>query len=314
MAARKSLGGAGLPPLADLFSTSDERALEAQTQERVMMLSVSELHDFPGHPFQVLDDEEMEKLAESITQHGVLMPGLVRPRAAGGYEIVAGHRRKFASMKAGIREMPVIVRDMDDDTAVILMVDSNVQRENVLPSEKARAYKMKLDAIKRKAGRPSKENSAGIRQNLFSIQKIADDAGEGKTKIQQYIKINDLIPELLEMVDGNEIKFNPAYELAFLRPEEQAMLHDILQAEEVTPSLSQAQRLKRASQEGRLSEQDIAAIMREEKAQTRDTGKVTLPAKEIEQFFPKSYTPEQKKKIIVKLLASWARQRGEQVR
>ena len=313
MAARKSLGGAGLPPLADLFSTSDERALEAQTQERVMMLPVSELHDFPGHPFRVRDDEEMEKLAESITQHGVLIPGLVRPRAAGGYEIVAGHRRKFASMKAGMREMPVIVRDMDDDTAVILMVDSNVQRENVLPSEKARAYKMKLDAMKRQ-GERTDLTSAGIRQKLSSVQKIADDAGEGKTKIQQYIKINDLIPELLEMVDGNEIKFNPAYELAFLRPEEQAVLYDILQAEEVTPSLSQAQRLKRASQEGRLSEQDIAAIMREEKAQTRDTGKVTLPAKEIEQFFPKSYTPEQKKKVIVKLLASWARQRGEKER
>ena len=313
MAARKSLGGAGLPPLADLFSTSEERALEAQTQERVMMLPVSELHDFPGHPFQVRDDEEMEKLVESITQHGVLIPGLVRPRAAGGYEIVAGHRRKFASMKAGIREMPVIVRDMDDDTAVILMVDSNVQRENVLPSEKARAYKMKLDAIKRKAGRPSKENSAQVGQN-FSVEKVAEDAGESKSQIQRYIRLNELIPELLEMVDRNEIKFNPAYELAFLRPEEQAVLYDILQAEEVTPSLSQAQRLKRASQEGRLSEQDIAAIMREEKAQTRDTGKVTLPAKEIEQFFPKSYTPAQKKKVIVKLLASWARQRGEQVR
>ena len=317
MAARKSLGGAGLPPLADLFSTSEERALEAQTQERVMMLPVSELHDFPGHPFRVRDDEEMEKLAESITQHGVLMPGLVRPRAAGGYEIVAGHRRKFASMKAGIREMPVIVRDMDDDTAVILMVDSNVQRENVLPSEKARAYKMKLDAIKRKAGRPSKENSGQLDQNFFnpySVEKIAQDAGESTKQVQRYIRLNELIPELLEMVDGNEIKFNPAYELAFLRPEEQAVLYDILQAEEVTPSLSQAQRLKRVSQEGRLSEQDIAAIMREEKAQTRDTGKVTLPAKEIEQFFPKSYTPEQKKKVIVKLLASWARQRGEQER
>ena len=317
MAARKSLGGAGLPPLADLFSTSEERALEAQTQERVMMLPVSELHDFPGHPFQVRDDEEMEKLAESITQHGVLMPGLVRPRAAGGYEIVAGHRRKFASMKAGIREMPVIVRDMDDDTAVILMVDSNVQRENVLPSEKARAYKMKLDAIKRKAGRPSKENSGQLDQNFcnpYSVEKIAQDAGESTKQVQRYIRLNELIPQLLEMVDGNEIKFNPAYELAFLRTEEQAVLYDILQAEEVTPSLSQAQRLKRASQEGRLSEQDIAAIMREEKAQTRDTGKVTLPAKEIEQFFPKSYTPEQKKKVIVKLLASWARQRGEQVR
>lgn len=317
MAARKSLGGAGLPPLADLFSTSDERALEAQTQERVMMLPVSELHNFPGHPFQVRDDEEMEKLAESITQHGVLMPGLVRPRAAGGYEIVAGHRRKFASMKAGIREMPVIVREMDDDTAVILMVDSNVQRENVLPSEKARAYKMKLDSIKRKAGRPSKENSGQLDQNFcnpYSVEKIAQDAGESTKQVQRYIRLNELIPQLLEMVDGNEIKFNPAYELAFLRTEEQAVLYDILQAEEVTPSLSQAQRLKRASQEGRLSEQDIAAIMREEKAQTRDTGKVTLPAKEIEQFFPKSYTPEQKKKVIVKLLASWARQRGEQVR
>ena len=320
MAARKSLGGAGLPPLADLFSTSEERALEAQTQERVMMLPVSELHDFPGHPFQVRDDEEMEKLAESITQHGVLMPGLVRPRAAGGYEIVAGHRRKFASMKAGVREMPVIVRNMDDDTAVILMVDSNVQRENVLPSEKARAYKMKLDAIKRRAGRPSKGNSGQLDQNFlnflnpYSVEKIAQDAGESTKQVQRYIRLNELIPELLEMVDGNEIKFNPAYELAFLRPEEQAVLYDILQAEEVTPSLSQAQRLKRASQEGRLSEQDIDAIMREEKAQTRDTGKVTLPAKEIEQFFPKSYTPEQKKKIIVKLLASWARQRGEQVR
>ena len=317
MAARKSLGGAGLPPLADLFSTSEERALEAQTQERVMMLPVSELHDFPGHPFQVRDDEEMEKLAESITQHGVLMPGLVRPRAAGGYEIVAGHRRKFASMKAGIREMPVIVREMDDDTAVILMVDSNVQRENVLPSEKARAYKMKLDSIKRKAGRPSKENSGQLDQNFcnpYSVEKIAQDAGESTKQVQRYIRLNELIPQLLEMVDGNEIKFNPAYELAFLRTEEQAVLYVILQAEEVTPSLSQAQRLKRASQEGRLSEQDIAAIMQEEKAQTRDTGKVTLPAKEIEQFFPKSYTPEQKKKVIVKLLASWARQRGEQVR
>ena len=317
MAARKSLGGAGLPPLADLFSTSEERALEAQTQERVMMLPVSELHDFPGHPFQVRDDEEMEKLAESITQHGVLMPGLVRPRAAGGYEIVAGHRRKFASMKAGIREMPVIVREMDDDTAVILMVDSNVQRENVLPSEKARAYKMKLDSIKRKAGRPSKENSGQLDQNFcnpYSVEKIAQDAGESTKQVQRYIRLNELIPQLLEMVDGNEIKFNPAYELAFLRTEEQAVLYDILQAEEVTPSLSQAQRLKRASQEGRLSEQDIAAIMQEEKAQTRDTGKVTLPAKEIEQFFPKSYTPAQKKKVIVKLLASWARQRGEQVR
>ena len=286
-------------------------------QEVIVHVPLSKLHDFPNHPFKVRDDEAMQETAESIRQYGVLVPAIVRPREDGGYEIVAGHRRKFASMKAGIREMPVIVRDMDDDTAVILMVDSNVQRENVLPSEKARAYKMKLDAIKRKAGRPSKENSGQLDQNFFnpySVEKIAQDAGESTKQVQRYIRLNELIPELLEMVDGNEIKFNPAYELAFLRPEEQAVLYDILQAEEVTPSLSQAQRLKRASQEGRLSEQDIAAIMREEKAQTRDTGKVTLPAKEIEQFFPKSYTPEQKKKVIVKLLASWARQRGEKER
>ena len=234
-------------------------------------------------------------------------------RQAGGYEIVAGHRRKFASMKAGIREMPVIVRDMDDDTAVILMVDSNVQRENVLPSEKARAYKMKLDAMKRQ-GERTDLTSRQLGGKLDSTAIIGESGGDSARQVQRYIRLNELIPELLEMVDGNEIKFNPAYELAFLRPEEQAVLYDILQAEEVTPSLSQAQRLKRVSQEGRLSEQDIAAIMREEKAQTRDTGKVTLPAKEIEQFFPKSYTPEQKKKVIVKLLASWARQRGEQVR
>ena len=301
-----------LPTLDDLFTTQAER--DDAKLERVKNIPLDELHPFKNHPFKILNNEEMERMIESIREVGTITPALARPLPDGGYELISGHRRLAACQVLGIETMPVIVREMSDDEAVIAMVDANLQRETILPSEKAFAYKMKLDAIKRKAGRPSKENSAGIRQNLFSIQKIADDAGEGKTKIQQYIKINDLIPELLEMVDGNEIKFNPAYELAFLRPEEQAVLYDILQAEEVTPSLSQAQRLKRASQEGRLSEQDIAAIMREEKAQTRDTGKVTLPAREIDQFFPKSYTPEQKKKVIVKLLASWARQRGEQVR
>ena len=287
------------------------------TQEVVVMVPLAELHPFPDHPFQVRDDESMRETAASVKENGVIIPGLVRPREGGGYEIIAGHRRKHACELAGLTAMPVIVRDMDRDSATIVMVDSNLQRESILPSERAKAYKMKLDAIKRRAGRPSKGNSGQLDQNFlnpYSVEKIAQDAGESTKQVQRYIRLNELIPELLEMVDGNEIKFNPAYELAFLRPEEQAVLYDILQAEEATPSLSQAQRLKRASQEGRLSEQDIAAIMREEKAQTRDTGKVTLPAKEIEQFFPKSYTPAQKKKVIVKLLASWARQRGEQVR
>lgn len=311
---RKSLGGAALPPLADLFSSEEERRIEAQTQERVVLVPLSELHDFPNHPFGVRDDDEMQKLAESIEQHGVLMPGLARPRTEGGYELVAGHRRKFASLKARKEAMPVIVREMDDDTAVILMVDSNVQRENVLPSERARAYKMKLEAIKRKAGRPSKENSDQVGQNFdsrFSIEKIAEDAGQSKSQIQRFIHLNELVPELLEMVDKNKLKLNPAYELSFLKPEEQTALFQTLQEEEVTPSLSQAQRLKRESQEGALTASDISAIMQEEKAQTRDAQKITLAAKDVGRYFPPTYTPEQQKKLIIKLLSAWARQHGQ---
>ena len=303
-----------LTSVDDLFSTEASRE-EAQ-REKVQEIPLEELHPFPNHPFKVLDDDRMLDTAESIREHGVLVPAIARPRTAGGYELIAGHRRKRGCELAGLVTMPVIVRDLDDDAATIIMVDSNIQRESLLPSERAFAYKMKLEAMKRQGSR-NDLTSGQVGQKLksiYSVEKIAQDAGESTKQVQRYIRLNELIPQLLEMVDGNEIKFNPAYELAFLRTEEQAVLYDILQAEEVTPSLSQAQRLKRASQEGRLSEQDIAAIMREEKAQTRDTGKVTLPAKEIEQFFPKSYTPEQKKKVIVKLLASWARQRGEQVR
>ena len=292
--------------LDELFSSQEER--DDAKLERVKDIPLTELHPFKDHPFKIQNDDEMKRLIESIQKFGTLTPALARPLPEGGYELISGHRRLAACQVLEFETMPVIVREMSDDEAVIAMVDANLQREHILPSEKAFAYKMKLDAIKHQG-----VTSAQVGQN-FSVEKVAEDAGESKSQIQRYIRLNELIPELLEMVDGNEIKFNPAYELAFLRPEEQAVLYDILQAEEVTPSLSQAQRLKRASQEGRLSEQDIAAIMREEKAQTRDTGKVTLPAKEIEQFFPKSYTPEQKKKVIVKLLASWARQRGEQVR
>lgn len=306
---RKSLGGTVLPPLADLFSSEEERRIEAQTQERVVLVPLSELHDFPNHPFGMRDDEEMQKLAESIEQHGVLMPGLVRPRAEGGYELVAGHRRKFASLKARKETMPVIVREMDDDTAVILMVDSNVQRENVLPSERAKAYKMKLEAMKRQ-GERTDLTSDQLGQKL-SIEKIAEDAGQSKSQIQRFIHLNELVPELLEMVDKNKLKLNPAYELSFLKPEEQTALFQTLQEEEVTPSLSQAQRLKRESQEGALTASDISAIMQEEKAQTRDAQKITLAAKEVGRYFPPTYTPEQQKKIIIKLLSAWARQHGQ---
>ena len=309
MAARKSLGGAGLPPLADLFSTSEERALEAQTQERVMMLPVSELHDFPGHPFQVRDDEEMEKLAESITQHGVLMPGLVRPRAAGGYEIVAGHRRKFASMKAGIREMPVIVRDMDDDTAVILMVDSNVQRENVLPSEKARAYKMKLDAMKHQGERVDLTCSQ-VGNKLAgkkSSELLAEQVGQSKNQIFRFIRLTELIPELLDMVDEKKIALNPAYELSFLKTEEQRDLLDAMDSEQATPSLSQAQRLKKFSQDGHLSIDVMRAIMGEEKKS--DLDRVTFTSDTLRKYFPRSYTPARMQETIIKLLEQWQRKR-----
>ena len=306
--------GIRLKPCVDLFSTEASR--QDASLEKIREIPLDQLVPFKNHPFKVIDDESMMDTVQSIREHGILLPLIARPMPDGKYEIVSGHRRSHAGKLAGMETAPVIVRELDDDAAVILMVDSNLQRENILPSERAFAFKMKLEAIKHQ-GQRADLTSGQVGQKLksiYSVEKIAQDAGESTKQVQRYIRLNELIPELLEMVDGNEIKFNPAYELAFLRPEEQAVLYDILQAEEVTPSLSQAQRLKRASQEGRLSEQDIAAIMREEKAQTRDTGKVTLPAKEIEQFFPKSYTPEQKKKVIVKLLASWARQRGEQVR
>ena len=306
--------GIRLKPCVDLFSTEASR--QDASLEKIREIPLDQLVPFKDHPFKVIDDESMMDTVQSIREHGILLPLIARPMPDGKYEIVSGHRRSHAGKLAGLETVPVIVRELDDDAAVILMVDSNLQRENILPSERAFAFKMKLEAMKHQ-GQRADLTSGQVGQKLksiYSVEKIAQDAGESTKQVQRYIRLNELIPQLLEMVDGNEIKFNPAYELAFLRPEEQAVLYDILQAEEVTPSLSQAQRLKRASQEGRLSEQDIAAIMREEKAQTRDTGKVTLPAKEIEQFFPKSYTPAQKKKVIVKLLASWARQRGEQVR
>ena len=278
-----------------------------------MMLPVSELHDFPGHPFRVRDDEEMEKLAESITQHGILMPGLVRPRAAGGYEIVAGHRRKFASMKAGMREMPVIVRDMDDDTAVILMVDSNVQRENVLPSEKARAYKMKLDAIKRKAGRPSKENSAQVGQKLgsrFSVELLAEQVNESRMQIQRYVRLNKLIPPLLDAVDAGTLKFVPAADfLSHLSEKEQTYLLLVMERDEVSPSLGQAQRLKQLSGEGKLENNIIDLIMREEKPLER---KVTIRNDRLQKYFPASYTPKQMEDVIIKLLEGWHRKRQQE--
>ena len=277
-----------------------------------MMLPVSELHDFPGHPFQVRDDEEMEKLAESITQHGVLMPGLVRPRAAGGYEIVAGHRRKFASMKAGMREMPVIVRDMDDDTAVILMVDSNVQRENVLPSEKARAYKMKLDAMKRQ-GERTDLTSGQLGQKLkghSSIDLLADQVDESRKQVQRYVRLNKLIPPLLDAVDAGTLKFVPAADfLSHLSEKEQTYLLLVMERDEVSPSLGQAQRLKQLSGEGKLENNIIDLIMREEKPLER---KVTIRNDRLQKYFPASYTPKQMEDVIIKLLEGWHRKRQQE--
>ena len=312
MAGRKS--DFTLTKLDDLFTTQAQRDEEQLSKIRDIPLEL--IDDFPDHPFKVRDDEDMMQLVESVKERGVITPATVRQKEDGRYELISGHRRKRACELSGFQTLRCEVVDLSREEATILMVESNFQRSKILPSEKAFAYKMKLDAMKRQ-GERTDLTSGQVGQKLksiYSVEKIAQDAGESTKQVQRYIRLNELIPQLLEMVDGNEIKFNPAYELAFLRTEEQAVLYDILQAEEVTPSLSQAQRLKRASQEGRLSEQDIAAIMREEKAQTRDTGKVTLPAKEIEQFFPKSYTPAQKKKVIVKLLASCSVQRGEQVR
>ena len=306
---RSSAAKIKLTSVDDLFSSEESRA--DASRERVVELPLAEMHPFKNHPFKVLDDEKMLDTAESIREHGVLVPAIVRPREEGGYEIVAGHRRHFASQIAGLDTMPAIVRDLDDDAATIIMVDSNLQRESILPSERAWAYRMKLEAVKRQGARTDLTSgqlgpkSETQRSNAL----VAEQAGESVKQLQRFIRLTELIPPLLDMVDERKIAFNPAVELSYLKPEEQVELLDAMDSEQATPSLSQAQRLKKFSQEGHLSIDVMRAIMSEEKKS--DLDRITLTGEKVNKFFPKSYTPQQKEQVILKLLEGWARHRQQ---
>lgn len=288
----------------DIFSTEQSRAEEQQ--ERVQKIPLSELHPFEGHPFKVVDDEAMMKTAESVRDFGVMTPAIVRPDPNGGYEIISGHRRHRASELAGKETMPVIVRNLDDDAAIILMVDANLQRETILPSERAFAYKMKLDALKHQGAR-SDLTSCQLGTKLRTDEKVAEDAGESARTIQRYIRLTELIPELLSMVDEKKIAFNPAVELSYLKPEEQKDFLEAMDYAQTTPSLSQAQRLKKFSQEGKCSLDAMCAIMSEEKKGELD--RVTIKNDVLRKYFPKSYTPKQMEEKIIQLLEQWQKKR-----
>ena len=296
-----------LASVDDLFSTEEGRA-DAQ-REKVMEIPLSELHPFKDHPFKVKDDDAMMETANSIRQYGVLVPAIARPDPNGGYELVAGHRRHRASELAGKETMPVIVRDLDDDQATIIMVDSNLQRESLLPCERAFAYKMKLEAIKHQGARTDL-TSAQVGPKLTAAEKIAENSPDSKSQIKRFIRLTELIPGLLDMVDEKKIAFNPAYELSFLKKEEQTQLLDAMDSEQATPSLSQAQRLKKFSQEGRLNIDVMRAIMSEEKKSNLD--KVTFTSDTLRKYFPKSYTPARMQETIIKLLEQWQRRRQQQ--
>ena len=294
-----------LASVDDLFSTEESRA-DAE-REKVVEIPLNELHPFKGHPFKVKDDDAMMETADSVRQYGVLVPAIARPDPSGGYELVAGHRRHRASELAEKETMPVIVRDLDDDAATIIMVDSNLQRESLLPSERAFAYKMKLEAIKHQGERSDLTSRQIGEKSSTSIQLVANQAGESQRQVQRYIRLTELIPELLDMVDEKKIAFNPAYELSFLKPEEQQMLLETMDYEQATPSLSQAQRMKKFSQEGKLTSESMLAIMSEEKKS--DLDKVTLSSDTLRKYFPKSYTPKRMEETIIKLLEQWQRKR-----
>ena len=295
-----------LPSIDDLFSTEEER--QDAKLEKIQILPLSELHPFEGHPFQVRDDEEMDKMVDSVKEYGVMTPAIVRPRRDGGYEIVAGHRRCHASRRAGVDTMPCIVRDMDDDTAIILMVDSNCQREHILPSEKAKAYQMKLEAVKRKAGRPFKNNSAQVGPNYWASERVAEDAGESKSQVKRYIALNNLTPDLMQLVDDGRLKTTPAVELSYLTPEEQEEFLSYMEEEGCTPSLSQAQKLKAASKESVLTKDKIHEIMsaRSPSVKPREP-QLTIAVSKVERYFPKGFTSDQMQNLIVKLLENYYR-------
>ena len=291
----------------DIFSTEETR--EDAKREKVMDMPLSELHPFPDHPFQVRDDDSMKETVESIKEYGVLVPAIVRPRADGGYELISGHRRKHACELAGLPTMPVIVRDLDDDAATIIMVDSNIQRENILPSERAKAYKMKLEAIKRQGARTdlTSRQVVGKLESLESAELVGKEAGESGRQVQRYIRLNELSPELQQMVDDKKIAMTPAVELSYLKPEEQTLLLDTIESEQATPSLSQAQRLKKFSAEGHLNEDSMLAIMSEEKKPEKND--LTIAGDKVRKYFPKSYTPQQMEQVIIRLLEGWQKKR-----
>ena len=292
-----------LKSVDDIFQTEENRA-DAQ-RERVQEIPLDQLKPFRNHPFKVRDDQRMLDTVDSIREYGVLVPAIARPDPEGGYELISGHRRKRGCEMAGLQTMPVIIRDLDDDAAVLVMVDSNIQREELLPSERAFAYKMKLEALKHQGAR-SDLTSKQVAQKV-SVQKVGDDAGVSKDQVQRFIRLTELISELLDMVDERKLAFNPAVEVSYLKQDEQRMLLEAMDAEQTTPSLSQAQRLKKFSQEGRLTEEAMSAIMSEEKKSEMD--KVTLRSDTLYKYFPKSYTPKQMEQTIIKLLDVWQKQR-----
>ena len=275
--------------------------------EIVVQIPLAELHPFPDHPFKVRDDESMQETAESIKEYGVLVPAVARPRKDGGYELISGHRRKHACELVGLETMPVIVRNIDLDTATIFMVDSNLQRESILPSERAAAYKMKLAAVKRQAGRPSRKNSPQVAANYRSDDVIGSDAGVSGDTVRRYIRLTELEPEFQQMVDEKKIALSPAVEISYLNPQEQKLLLDTIDSEQATPSLSQAQRMKKLSQSGELNEDTMLSIMMEQKKPEKND--VTLSGDKLRKYFPRSYTPLQIENTIFKLLDAWQKKR-----
>ena len=278
---------------------------EAPNTESIINIPIDKLKDFADHPFSVRDDDAMQQTVESIREYGVLVPAIARPLEDGTYELIAGHRRKHACEVAGIKTMPVIVRDVDRNTATIIMVDSNLQRENILPSERAKAYKMKLDAIKRQGARHDL-TSTQLAQKL-SVEKVAEEAGTSKDQIRRYIRLTELDPELQKMVDEGKIAMTPAVEISYLKPDEQKLLIETIDSEQATPSLSQAQRMKRLSQEGKLNDDAMLGIMMEQKKP--ETWDLKLPMDKIRKYFPRSYTPQRMEETIIKLLEMWMKKR-----
>ena len=292
----------------DIFSTEESR--QEQQREQVQQIPIGELFPFKNHPFKVLDDESMQRTVESVEQYGVLSPLIARPRPEGGYEIISGHRRQHAAQLAGLDTLPVIVRNMDDDAAVLLMVDSNLQRENILPSERAFAYKMKLEAIKNQGARSDLTSGQIVQKSKLSIERVAEDAGEGYKTVQRFIRLTNLIPELLDMVDEKKIAFNPAVELSYLDESQQRDFLEAMNDTQNAPSLSQAQRLKRLAQEGHFSYDVAFAVMGEEKKDELD--KVVIKNDTLRKYFPRSYTPKQMEDTIIKLLEQWQRKQQRQ--